>query len=164
MIEATYNVKHKLILKLLYGCGLRVSEVVNLYKRDLDFNDKLIHVKLSKGKKDRFVKIPEKLYEELKNYCALNQEEMVFPSNRGGKLTTATIQAIVEKAAKKAGITKEVYPHLLRHCFATHMLENGVNIRILQELLGHADVKTTEIYTHVMARDIRQLQSPLDRL
>ncbi len=164
MIEATYNVKHKLILKLLYGCGLRVSEVVNLYKRDLDFNDKLIHVKLSKGKKDRFVKIPEKLYEELKNYCALNQEEMVFPSNRGGKLTTATIQAIVEKAAKKAGITKEVYPHLLRHCFATHLLEQGTDLRIIQKLLGHSDIKTTQMYTQISQASIKNIKSPLDTL
>ena len=89
---------------------------------------------------------------------------MVFPSNRGGKLTTATIQAIVEKAAKKAGITKEVYPHLLRHCFATHLLEQGTDLRIIQKLLGHSDIKTTQMYTQISQASIKNIKSPLDTL
>ena len=100
----------------------------------------------------------------LKNYCAISQEEVLFPSQRGGKLTTATIQAIVEKTAKKANIKKEVYPHLLRHSFATHLLEDGYDIRTVQELLGHNDVRTTMVYTHVLNRGGKGVLSPVDRL
>lgn len=164
MIEATSNVKHRLVLKMLYGCGLRVSEIINLNKKDIVFNEHLIHIKLAKGKKDRFVKIPESILEELKNYCALLQDEFLFPSQRGGKLTTATIQAIVEKAAKKAGILKEVYPHLLRHSFATHLLEQGIDLRIIQKLLGHSDIKTTQRYTQISQQNIKNVRSPLDSL
>lgn len=164
MIEITENIKHKLILKMLYGCGLRVSEVVNLKKQDLNFEEKLIHIKLSKGKKDRFVKLPESLIEDLKNYCNLFNDEILFPSNRGGKLTTAAIQAIVENAAKKAEIKKEVYPHLLRHSFATHLLEQGTDLRIIQKLLGHSDIKTTQIYTQISQASIKNIKSPLDNL
>ncbi len=164
MIEITENIKHKLILKMLYGCGLRVSEVVNLKKKDIDFSEKLIHIKLSKGKKDRFVKLPESLIEDLKNYCRLFNDEVLFPSNRGGKLTTATIQAIVENSAKKVKIKKEVYPHLLRHSFATHLLEQGTDLRIIQKLLGHSDIKTTQIYTHISQASIKNIKSPLDNI
>ena len=164
MIEVTNNIKHRLILKLLYGCGLRVSEIVDLKKRDINFNERLIHIKLSKGRKDRFVRIPESVFNELKNYIELVSEETLFPSNRGGKLTTATIQAIVEKNSKKAGIKKEVYPHLLRHSFATHLLEQGTDLRIIQKLLGHSDIKTTQIYTQISQASIKNIKSPLDNL
>jgi len=164
MINETINIKHKLILKILYGCGLRVSEIVNLKKQDVDFLQKLIHIKLSKGKKDRFVKIPEIMIEELKGYCLLDNSEFLFPSNRGGKLTTATIQAIVENSAKRAKIKKEVYPHLLRHSFATHLLEQGTDLRIIQKLLGHSDIRTTQIYTQISQANIKNIKSPLDNL
>ena len=145
MIDSTLNIKHKLILKVLYGCGLRVSEIINLKKEDLNFEEELMHIKLSKGKKDRFVKMPKKLLEELKAYCSLLNEDILFPSNRGGKLTKKTIGKIVENSAKRASIKKEVYPHLLRHSFATHLLENGIDLRIIQKLLGHSDIRTTQI-------------------
>jgi site-specific recombinase XerD len=164
MINATNNIKHKLILKILYGCGLRVSELVNLNKEDINLKEKLIHIKLSKGKKDRFVKIPDSINEELSNYYNLLSEKELFPSNRGGKLTTATIQAIVENTAKKAGITKEVYPHLLRHSFATHLLEAGTDLRVIQKLLGHSDIKTTQIYTQISQQSIKNVRSPIDDL
>jgi len=164
MIEVTSNIKHRLILKVLYGCGLRASEVINLKKQDLNFSESLIHIKLAKGKKDRFVKIPEKLKEELESYCKLTNEEILFPSNRGGRLTKKTIGKIVENAAKKAGIEKEVYPHLLRHSFATHLLESGVDLRIIQKLLGHSDIKTTQIYTQISQANIKNIKMPLDNL
>ncbi len=164
MIDVTSNIKHRLILKMLYGCGLRVSEIVSLRTEDLNFNEGLLHIKLAKGKKDRFVKIPESIKEELKSYCTLSHEEILFPSNRGGKLTTATIQAIVEKSAKKSGIKKEVYPHLLRHSFATHLLEQGTDLRIIQKLLGHSDIKTTQIYLQVSNQSIKNIKSPLDNI
>ena len=164
MIDSTSNIKHRLIIKVLYGCGLRVSEITNLKKEDLNFNEKLIHIKLAKGKKDRFVKIPETLIQELKSYCLLNNEEILFPSNRGGKLTKKTIAKIVEQSAKKARITKSVYPHLLRHSFATHLLEQGTDLRIIQKLLGHSDIKTTQIYTQISQANIKNIKSPLDNL
>ena len=162
LIDVTSNIKHKLIIKLLYGCGFRVSEIINLKKKDVDFEESLIKIKLAKGRKDRFVKIPSSIQEELLNYSKTINLEYLFPSNRGGKLTTATIQAILKNAAKKAGIKKRVYPHLLRHSFATHLLEQGTDLRIIQKLLGHSDIKTTQIYTQISQASIKNIKSPLD--
>jgi len=164
LINNTENIKHKLIIKLLYGTGLRVNEIVNLKKEDINFEEELIKINLAKGKKDRFVKIPESLKEELKSYYKISNSRYLFPSNRGGKLTTATIQAIIKNASKKAKIKKRVYPHLLRHSFATHLLENGTDLRIIQKLLGHSDIKTTQIYTQISQASIKKIKSPLDNL
>jgi len=164
MLDSTANAKHRLILKMLYGCGLRVSEVISLLRGDMNFGGGLIHVRLAKGMKDRFVKIPESLSKELENYCGLSDDKWLFVSARGGKLTTATIQAIVKNSARKAGIKKRVYPHLLRHSFATHLLEQGTDLRIIQKLLGHSDVKTTQIYTQVSQASIKNIRSPLDNI
>ncbi|MFA5019709.1 MAG: site-specific tyrosine recombinase/integron integrase [Candidatus Pacearchaeota archaeon] len=164
MIDNTLNIKHKLIIKLLYGCGLRVSEIVNVKLQNLNFDENLILIKLAKGKKDRFVKIPDSLKGELKNYCELNKGDYLFESNRGGKLTIKTIQKIIINSAKKAGIKKRVYPHLLRHSFATHLLEQGTDLRIIQKLLGHSDIKTTQMYTQISQASIKNIKSPLDNL
>lgn len=164
ILGSTSNIKHRLIIKLLYGCGLRVSEVVNLEVKDINFEESLIKINLAKGKKDRFVKIPESMKEELINYCKLYNSKILFPSNRGGELTKDTIQKIVQNSAKKAGIKKRVYPHLLRHSFATHMLEQGTDLRIIQKLLGHSDIKTTQIYTHISQASLKNIKSPLDSL
>jgi site-specific recombinase XerD len=164
MINSISNIKHKLILKILYGCGLRVSEIINLKREDINFKEGLMHIKLAKGKKDRFVKIPESVIIELESYIRLTNSYILFPSQRGGKLTTASIQAIVEQSAKKANISKEVYPHLLRHSFATHLLEAGTDLRVIQKLLGHADIKTTQIYTHISQQSIKNIRSPLDSI
>ena len=162
MIQSTTNIKHKLILKVLYGCGLRVSEITNLDKKDLNFDERLIHINLAKGKKDRFVKIPDSIVVDLKNYCALTSGDILFSSNRNGRLTKKTISKIVENAAKKASITKEVYPHLFRHSFATHLLESGTDLRLIQKLLGHVDIKTTQRYTQISQASIKNIKSPLD--
>jgi len=164
LIENTSNIKHRLIIKLLYGCGLRVSEIVNLKKEDVNFEENLIHVKLAKGRKDRFVKIPESLLGELNSYCDLCNGKVLLASNRGGKLTKDTIQKIVQNAAKKASIKKRVYPHLLRHSFATHLLDNGTDLRIIQKLLGHSDIRTTQIYLQVSNQSIKNVRSPLDNV
>ena len=164
MIDSTSNIKHKLILKILYGCGLRVSEVVNLKKEDVNFSENLIKIKLAKSRKDRFVKIPDSIKEDLGSYFKLEKDDILFPSNCGGKLTTATIQAIVENSAKKAGIQKNVHPHTLRHSFATHLLEQGTDLRIIQKLLGHSDIKTTQIYLQVSQQSIKNVRSPLDNI
>ncbi len=164
LLEATSNIKHKLILKLFYGCGLRVSEIVALKNEDINFEDDLIHIKLAKGKKDRFVSIPSSLKKDLKNYSSLNDSKILFLSNRGGKLTGDSIRKIVRNSAKKAGIKRRVHPHLLRHSFATHLLEAGTDLRIIQKLLGHSDIKTTQIYTHISQASIKNIKSPLDNI
>jgi integrase/recombinase XerD len=162
IIEMTSNIKHVLIIKILYGSGLRVSEVVNLKKKDLNFDEGLIHIRLAKGKKDRFVTIPSSIIEGLKNYCSLEPGNYLFESNRGGKLSKDTIQKIVQNSARKAEIRKRVYPHLLRHSFATHLLEQGTDLRIIQKLLGHSNIKTTQIYTQISQSSIKNVRSPLD--
>ncbi|MBU2576201.1 MAG: tyrosine-type recombinase/integrase [Nanoarchaeota archaeon] len=164
LIDNTLNIKHILIIKILYGCGLRVSEIINLKKEDVNFEEGLIHVKMAKGRKDRFVKIPNSVIEDLENFMKISGGVYLFGSNRGGKLTDSTIQAIMKNSAKKAGIKKRVYPHLLRHSFATHLLEQGTDLRVIQKLLGHSDIKTTQIYTHISQASIQNVKSPLDNL
>ncbi len=162
LVENTSNIKHRLAIKLLYGAGLRVSEIVNLKRNDLNFEEGLIHIKLAKGKKDRFVKIPDSIKEELENFIKIGDGKYLLESNRGGKLTVSTIQAILKNSAKRAEIKKRVYPHLLRHSFATHLLEQGTDLRIIQKLLGHSDIKTTQIYTQISQASIKNIKSPLD--
>ena len=164
LINSTNNIKHKLIIRLLYGTGLRVSEIVNLKKENILLSESMIKVELGKGKKDRFVKIPNSIKGELENYSKMGNSKYLFESNRGGKLTKSTIQAILRNSAKKAGIRKRVYPHLLRHSFATHLLEQGTDLRIIQKLLGHSDIKTTQIYTQISQASIKNVKSPLDNL
>jgi len=164
LISSTRNIKHRLIIKMLYGCGLRVGEIINLKAGDVNFDEGLIHIKLAKGKKDRFVKIPESMIFELKRFVTENNSDILFGSNRGGKLTAKTIQLILKNSAKKTEIKKRVYPHLLRHSFATHLLEQGTDLRVIQKLLGHSSIKTTQIYTHISQASIKNVKSPLDNL
>lgn len=162
IIGGIRNIKHRLLISLAYGAGLRISEVVNLQVRDLDFGRGVIYVRDGKGGKDRITILPEKLRSELRMFLEkCDPDEPVFFSQQGGKLVTRTLQKIFEKAVRIAGINKAVSFHSLRHCFATHMLENGTDIRFVQELLGHSDIKTTQIYTRVTSQSIQKLQSPL---
>jgi integrase/recombinase XerD len=164
LIDAVQNPKHRLLVKLMYGCGLRVSEVVNLRKNDFDLDEGLIHVRLSKGRKDRFVKIPDSMKSDLGAYSKITYGDLLFPSGRGGKLSTKSVQLIVQNSSKKAGIEKAVHPHTLRHSFATHLLEQGTDIRIIQKLLGHSDIKTTQIYLSVSNQLVKNVKSPLDSI
>jgi len=164
LIKNTKNIKHQLILKLLYGCGLRISEIINLKKEDINLKEELIKISLGKRKKGRFVKIPRSAKEELEHYIKLNKSDILFPSSHDKTLSKKTIGKIVQNAAKKAGIKKRVYPHLLRHSFATHLLEQGTDLKVIQKLLGHSDIKTTQIYTQISHASIKKVKSPLDSL
>ncbi len=162
IIESTVNGKHRLLLSLSYGAGLRVSEVVNLCVQDIDLQELTIHIKQSKGGKDRLTIFPEKLVVEIRNLIVgKEKKDIVLASERGGKLTTRTAQKIFENSLKKSGVKKNVSFHSLRHSFATHLLENGVDIRYVQELLGHQNIRTTQIYTHVTNPRMRNIKSPL---
>ncbi len=157
------NPKHKLILKTIYGLGLRVSEIVNLKPEDIQFEREMVLIKNAKGKKDRYIMLPKSLSENLKNYIQFSQGKYLF-EGRKGKLSIKTIQKIFENALKKSGIKKNVSCHTLRHSFATHLLEQGVDIRIIQKLLGHSKLETTQIYTHISNAKIKNIKSPLDNL
>lgn len=162
MLAATPNEKHKLIIALAYGAGLRVSEVRDITIGDIDFDRACISVRRGKGAKDRITLLPERIVGTLRRLAAVaSPTEPVFASMRGGRLTTETLQKIVQQALCKAGITKPATFHSLRHSFATHLLENGTDLRYVQELLGHANIRTTQRYTHVTAPAIRAIQSPL---
>ncbi|OIO41999.1 hypothetical protein AUJ62_01600 [Candidatus Pacearchaeota archaeon CG1_02_32_21] len=130
---------------------------------DINFDRKIVLIKEAKGKKDRYVNLPESLYNDLQSYIKLNQGEYVF-SGRNGKITIKTIQKIFENALEKSGIEKRASCHTLRHSFATHLLENGVDIRVIQKLLGHNKLETTQIYTHVSNFQLQNIKSPLDSL
>ncbi len=163
MVLSLKNPKHNCILSLLYGTGVRVSELTHIKMRDIDFDRSVLRVFQGKGKKDRFTLLPKSLREVLLKQRNLKKPgDYLFTNGRGGRLTEATIQKIARLAAKRAGIQKNVTPHTLRHSFATHLLENGTDIRYIQELLGHAKLQTTQIYTHVANNDLKHITSPLD--
>lgn len=162
ILSQVTNKKHLLLLSLAYGAGLRVSEVVDLKIKDVLLDELILKVRQGKGKKDRITVIPENIKNDLYFLTGeRNGEDYLFESNRGGKLTVRTAQAIFEEALKKSGIKKPASFHSLRHSFATHLLENGVDVRYVQELLGHANIRTTQIYTHVTNPSIKNIKSPL---
>lgn len=162
ILESLKNAKHKLLLSLAYGAGLRVSEVVVLKVQDLDFEELTVHIKQAKGQKDRISVIPTSLIDGLKNLIAgKDKNDLVFASERGGKLTTRTAQKVFENALRDSGIKKDATFHSLRHSFATHLLENGTDVRFVQELLGHQNIRTTQIYTHVTNPKLKNIISPL---
>ena len=140
----------------LYYSGLRLDEAINLKWQYIDFDRETIHLKTAKGDKERIVFLHKKLIDMLKIY-GIKEEGLVFFSQRDGRYNKRTIQQIVKSASKKTGIKKNVTPHTLRHSFATHLLEGGADIRYIQQLLGHKDLKTTQIYTHVANKDIKKL-------
>lgn len=162
IFDACSNRKHRLLLALAYGAGLRVSEVLNLRVQDLRLDEGLIFVSQGKGSKDRMTLFPEKMKNDFGPFLAFHSiNSFVFESARGGKLSTRTAQKIFAKALFKAGIFKPASFHSLRHSFATHLLENGVDIRYVQALLGHSSIRTTERYTRVQNHALLNIRSPL---
>ena len=165
LIRSVENIKHRCIIKLLYGSGLRLSELLNLKVTDIDSKSMIIHIKNSKGNKDRVVMLSKDLLEELRIYFIKHKPAVyLFEGQTGGMYSAKSVQMIVKNAASKAGIKKQVTPHTLRHSFATHLLETGTDIRYIQQLMGHNSIKTTEKYTHITDISKSKIKSPLDLL
>ncbi|TYQ15198.1 UNVERIFIED_CONTAM: site-specific recombinase XerD [Acetivibrio alkalicellulosi] len=166
IINSIENIKHKSIIMLVYSAGLRVSEVAKLKIENIDGKRNLIHVKGAKGKKDRYTLLSSTALEILREYFKkYKPESWLFEGSKEERhITERSIQKVFENAIFKVGIKKKATVHTLRHSFATHLLENGTDLRYIQELLGHASSKTTEIYTHVSEKDFGKIQSPLDRI
>lgn len=162
VIDCLTNQKHKNLISLAYGAGLRVSEVVNLRVRDLDIESLVLTVRGGKGDKDRLSVIPSSMTPELERQIAgKNPDDFVFESERGGKLATRTAQQIFERALSKTKIAQPATFHSLRHSFATHLLESGVDSRYIQKLLGHSNIATTMIYAKVTNPALTKIKSPL---
>lgn len=168
LFDAIDNIKHRALILTLYSAGLRLQEALNLTPTDIDSKRMVIRVNQGKGKKDRYVMLSPKLLDALRVYWKLYYPKpklYLFPGKDPSKpLNPRTVQRIVQEAKEKAGIKKKVSPQTLRHCFATHLLEDGHNIRKIQLLLGHACLSTTAIYTHVAKIYIHNTPSPLDTL
>jgi site-specific recombinase XerD len=166
LLRAVSNRKHRTLLMTIYAAGLRVSEAVSLKVEDIDSARMLIRVRQGKGRKDRLVMLSPVLLEALRHYARWYRPALwLFPGvDPKRALTVGTVQKLCQSAARQAGIAKRVTPHTLRHSFATHLLEGGADLRLIQTLLGHANVKTTEGYTHVATPRIQATLSPLDRL
>ncbi|MBI2451919.1 tyrosine-type recombinase/integrase [Candidatus Pacearchaeota archaeon] len=163
LINSADTLKSRLIISMLYSTGLRVSELVNLKVNDLNLDEKTGWVRKGKGSKDRLFVMSETLAEEIKEYLdEKNENKFVFSKEKA--LTTRNIQKIVQGAKRRAGITKKTTPHALRHSFATHLLEQGTDIRTIQTMLGHASLSTTQVYTHISSEQIKKVKNPLDGL
>jgi len=163
IIQYTQNIKHRAILTLLYSCGLRIGELINLKLIDFHIDRKQLIVKKGKGRKDRYVSLADSFLPLLSNYYHSYKPTIYFVEGQnGGKYSAESIRSFLRKSCKKAGIRKPVTPHTLRHSYATHLLENGVDLRYIQTLLGHSKPETTMIYTHVQRKDLMEIQNPLD--
>ena len=163
LLDAITNDKHKLLVELLYSSGLRVSEAVKMKIDDLNLKEKMGKVISGKGKKDRHIIISNNVIEHINNYLKDRKEdsEYLFPSEKS-HITVRMAQKVVNKSAKKAGIKKRVFCHALRSSFATHLLEAGTDIRVIQVLLGHSSISTTERYVKVSTEQLKKVKSPLD--
>lgn len=165
ILKSTDNLKHRAILTVLYSAGLRISEVIKLKIKDIDSSRKQIRIEQAKGKKDRYTLLSLKTLELLREYFkTYHPKDYLFEGVDGGPYSVRSIQTVFKDICKKAGIKKKVSVHTLRHSFATHLLENGTDLRYIQSLLGHESPKTTEVYTHITNKGFEQIKSPLDGL
>lgn len=155
--------KHRCIISLLYSAGLRRGELLNLEVDHIDSERMMIRVSQGKGMKDRYTLLSEQLLDDLREYYKVYRpKKFLFEGEQGKRYSSTSVGKIVSRSARKAGIRKRVTPHTLRHSFATHLLENGTDLRYIQSLLGHSSSKTTEIYTHVAMNSVRKIKNPLD--
>lgn len=165
IITAIINVKHKAMVMIGYAAGLRISEIISLKIKDIDSERMMLHIRNAKGKKDREVILSETLLNVLRIYYKqYTPKQYLFEGQAGGAYTSRSLNRIMQDAKEKAGVKKEGSIHAFRHSFATHLLEGGTDISIIQKLLGHNDIKTTLRYTHVSKVELQKVQSPLDKL
>lgn len=165
ILDSIINLKHKTLLSLIYSAGLRIGEALQIRIADIDSKRMVIHIKSAKGKKDRYTLLSLNFLELLRVYYkTYKPKDLLFEGQDGALYSTSSAQSILKKAAKKANINKPITLHTLRHSFATHLLENGTDIRYIQTLLGHSSPKTTMIYTHVSETSIRNIKNPFDSL
>ncbi|MFC2129154.1 tyrosine-type recombinase/integrase [Bacteroidota bacterium] len=166
LLAATYNYKHKVMLSLTYACGLRRSELLNLMPKDIDSVSGQLTIRAGKGRKDRVVFISDKLINMLRGYYkAYRPTVWLFEGEIAGrKYSESSIQSVFKTSMRRAGIKKAATLHSLRHSFATHLMDTGTDTRLIQELLGHSSMKTTELYTHVSTKTLKNVRSPFDDL
>jgi integrase/recombinase XerD len=165
ILASTTNLKHKTMLLLIYSAGLRLGELLELKLSDIDTDSMRIHIRQAKGKKDRYVMLSQNTYNILKEYIKeYNPQSLIIEGKSGGIYSPKSVQSVFKRAVQKAGIKKKVTVHSLRHSFATHLLDDGTDIRYIQELLGHKRLETTQIYTHVSSYSINKIKSPADNL
>jgi integrase/recombinase XerD len=163
ILNSTRNTKHKLLLWIVYSCGLRRSEVINILLTDLDRDRSLLHIREGKGRVDRIVPVSAKVWDKIDEYLeGFHPVKYLFEGQAGGKYSVESVYRVFKSALHEAGISKEVGVHSLRHSYATHLHETGLDIRYIQELLGHKSSRTTEIYTHVSRRNLIQVRSPIE--
>ena len=163
LIQVTRNLKHRAIIAMLYSGGLRIGELLKLKPSDIDFSRNVIHIRQGKNRKDRVVHLSETIKPLLNNYLLTYTPKTYLIEGRDqAAYTPSAVRNFLKKSCRMAGIFKKVTPHTLRHSYATHMLENGVDIRYIQELLGHSKPETTMIYTHVAQKDLKKIKNPLD--
>lgn len=165
MFNVCSNIKHKVIIGLIYSCGLRVSELINLQWKHIDRSRKIINIISAKGNKDRQVALPDAIIKLLENYYRKEHPELyVLNGQFGLKYSSTSVLKIVKQLANKADINKRVYTHLIRHCTFTHMVEQGTDINIIQKIAGHNNVKTTMIYVHISDSLISKIHSPIEQI
>jgi len=165
LLNATENLKHKAILTIIYSCGLRLSELINLKITDIKSENDLLLIRQSKGNKDRIVALPDKLLLLLREYYKVYQpKDFLFEGAKGNQYSERSVQLILKNAMNKAGVLSKGSVHTLRHSYATHLIKSGIDVRVVQELLGHNDIRTTMIYTHITDIDKKSTPSPLDFL
>ncbi|GGH03950.1 hypothetical protein GCM10011416_23810 [Polaribacter pacificus] len=165
LLQVTKNLKHRTVLALLYSAGLRIGELLAMELRHIDISRRQLFVKSGKGRKDRYVILADSFVPLLQNYLLTYRPERYFVEGAPGvRFSDSSIRKFLHKATQRAGIPKKVTPHTLRHSYATHLLENGIGLRHIQELLGHAKPETTMIYTHVAKKDLLEIKSPLDTI
>jgi len=165
LLRSTINMKHRAILGLIYSSGLRIGELINLELRDIEVDRRQVFIRNAKGRKDRYIVLAEGFLPLLRNYILSYRPQRYFVEGPGGgKYSASSIRKFLKRSARRANIAKTITPHTLRHSYATHLLENGIGIRHIQELLGHSRPETTMIYTHVAKKDLLEIMSPLDTL
>lgn len=165
IVQVTKNLKHRAIIVLLYSSGLRIGEITSLQLKNIDVERRQVKVVSGKGRKDRFVVLASSFLPLLMNYLTTYVPKVYFIEGpEGERYSESSIRKFLEKSVALAKISKKVTPHTLRHSYATHLLENGVGLRHIQELLGHAKPETTMIYTHVAKKDLLEIKSPLDTI